>query len=146
MIIRRLEVKNFRSLKDISLECEELTTILGRNGSGKSTILKALDVFYNVGYLATDYDYFGKETKETISIQVTYGELRAEELKEFSSYLSGGELSVTKIINSGGAKYFGVSPQLPEFYEYRKLAATPKRKALSDLINSGKYPDLASVL
>ena len=135
MIIRRLEVKNFRSLKDISLECEELTTILGRNGCGKSTILKALDVFYNVGYLVTDYDYFGKETKEPISIQVTYGELREEELKEFSSYLSGKELCVTKIINGGIAKYFGVSPQLPEFHDYRKLAAIPKRKALSDLID-----------
>ena len=142
MIIRRLEVKNFRSLKDISFECEELTTILGRNGCGKSTILKALDVFYNVGYLVTDYDYFGKETKEPISIQVTYGELREEELKEFSSYLSGKELSVTKVINGGVAKYFGVSPQLPEFYDYRKLAALQKRKALADLIASGKYGDL----
>jgi len=142
MIIKRLEVKNFRSLKNISLECEELTTILGRNGCGKSTILKALDIFYNVSYLATDYDFFGKETKDPISIQVTYGELTREELTEFSSYLDQGTLTVTKTINGGVAKYFGASPQLPEFYEYRQLAAVPKRKALVDLINSGKYSDL----
>lgn len=143
MIIRRLEVRNFRALKEVSLECEELTAILGRNGCGKSTILKALDVFYNVSYLVTDYDYFGKETKEPISIQVTYGDLSQEELNEFSVYLSGQELTVTKTINGGIAKYFGVTPQLPEFYEYRKLAALPKRKALVELISTGKYTDLS---
>ena len=86
MIIRRVEVRNFRSLREVDIECENLTAILGRNGGGKSTILRALEVFYNVSYQANDYDYFGKDTSESISIKVTYGDLRDDELEEFSTY------------------------------------------------------------
>ena len=31
MIIERIEVENFRSLKDVNVGCEELTVLLGRN-------------------------------------------------------------------------------------------------------------------
>jgi putative ATP-dependent endonuclease of OLD family len=50
MIIERIEVENFRSLKNVDVGCDELTVLLGRNGAGKSSLLYALDVFYNVAH------------------------------------------------------------------------------------------------
>jgi hypothetical protein len=142
LIIQRIEVRNFRSLKEVNVDCHELVAILGRNGSGKSSLLKALEAFYDVGFLATAFDYFAKDTASEISIRLTYAELRDDEVEEFKPYLTGSTLTVTKVINAGGIKYFGVTGQMPEFSEFRKMAAMPKRKALNELVESKKYEDL----
>ena len=139
MIIERVEIRNFRSLLEVDLNCNELTSILGRNGAGKSSFLKALDVFYDVAYQASPYDYFGKDTTAEIKIRVTYGELHPDEVHEFASYLVDHKLRVTKIINTGGAKYYGVSKAIPKFHELRKLGALKKRQALNDAIDSGEF-------
>lgn len=142
MIIQRIELSNFRALRDVDIKCDNLLAILGRNGSGKSSILYALDTFYNVNAQITEYDYFDKDASAEIRIRVTYGDLRDDEKSEFSSYLTDNTLIVTKVINSGGARYYAASRQLPEFSELRKLAANPKKQAFNQIVDSGKYPDL----
>ena len=47
MRIKLIHVQRFRSIYDATLECDELTAMVGANGSGKSTFLRALAVFYN---------------------------------------------------------------------------------------------------
>lgn len=43
-----VSLKNFRSYKEpIEIEVQELTCLIGKNDVGKSTILEALDVFFN---------------------------------------------------------------------------------------------------
>ncbi|MDD5451338.1 MAG: AAA family ATPase [Desulfovibrionales bacterium] len=142
MIIQRIEATNFRSLRSVDISSSNLLAILGRNGAGKSSVLYALDVFYNTAAQITEYDYFDKDTASDITIRVTYGDFKQDEREEFSSYITAGRLIVTKVINSGGARYYSASRQLPEFAEIRKLAATPKRKEFNDLVSSNKYADL----
>lgn len=142
MRISQVKIENFRALKEITLECDPLTAIIGRNGSGKSTVLKALEVFYNVSYQASPFDYFAKDTALSISIAVTYTDLRPRELQEFAPYLQDKHLTVTKIVTSGGARYFGVTKQHPEFVKLRGLAATPKRVAWNELVSSNSIQDL----
>ncbi|MGH2567707.1 MAG: AAA family ATPase, partial [Bacteroidota bacterium] len=142
MIIRQIELTNFRALKLVDIQCDSLLAILGRNGAGKSSVLYALDTFYNVAAQVTEFDYFDKDTAAEITIRVTYGDLRDDETIEFSPYLNDNLLIVSKVINSGGSKYYAASRQLPEFVEMRKLAANPKRQAFNQLVDSGKFPDL----
>ncbi|NUN70428.1 MAG: ATP-dependent endonuclease [Bacteroidetes bacterium] len=142
MVIQRVEIANFRSLKSVDVPCSELIAILGRNGAGKSTILHALDMFYNTAAQVTEFDYFDRDITADISIRVTYGDLRADEMAEFSAYVTDSTLIVTKVINSGGARYYAASRQCPDFVEIRKLAATPKRAAFNELVDSGRFPDL----
>ena len=99
MIIKRLEVKNFRCIKEECLECDNIVAIIGRNGSGKSSFLHALDVFYSVSARISEEDFFDRETANPIEIRVTYGDLRAEEAEEFGSFLRNDELIVTKRIS-----------------------------------------------
>lgn len=47
MLISAVHVKNFRSILEESLPCDRLTALVGRNGSGKSTFLAALEFFYD---------------------------------------------------------------------------------------------------
>jgi energy-coupling factor transporter ATP-binding protein EcfA2 len=142
MVIRRIEVQNYRSLRNIDILTNDLVALLGRNGAGKSNVLHALQAFYDVSAKFTDYDYFNCDTSLEILIRITYGDLRENELKEFSPYLAKKELAVTKIIRGGISKYYAASRSLPEFAEFRELTANPKKKAFNDLISSGKYPDL----
>ena len=50
MKLIKLKIKNFRGYKDeVSVDIDNLTVIVGKNDIGKSTILEALDVFFNEG-------------------------------------------------------------------------------------------------
>ncbi|GAA2693311.1 ATP-dependent endonuclease [Actinosynnema pretiosum subsp. pretiosum] len=40
-------IKNFRCLADVEVRFDEVTTLIGPNGVGKSTVLRALDWFFN---------------------------------------------------------------------------------------------------
>lgn len=47
MIIKSVQVKNFRSIKDEILQCDKLTALVGANGSGKPSFLRAIELFYS---------------------------------------------------------------------------------------------------
>ena len=40
--LTRLQVKNFRSLADVSIDIRPINVLFGPNGSGKSTLLEAI--------------------------------------------------------------------------------------------------------
>jgi len=42
MTIKKLVIKNFKCIKDLSIDLAPLTIFVGPNGSGKSSILEAL--------------------------------------------------------------------------------------------------------
>lgn len=46
MAIKRLEIQGYRSIDDMKLDVEQTTAFIGANGSGKSNILSALNLFY----------------------------------------------------------------------------------------------------
>lgn len=45
--IRQIEIKNFRSIRSLTIETNDLTTLVGDNDSGKSNILRALNLFFS---------------------------------------------------------------------------------------------------
>lgn len=50
MKLTKLKLKNFRGYRDETvIEVDDLTVIVGKNDIGKSTILEALDIFFNEG-------------------------------------------------------------------------------------------------
>ncbi|HUW24956.1 MAG TPA: ATP-dependent endonuclease [Gallionella sp.] len=146
MFIEKVWIENFRSIRNGEVSFGEITTFLGRNGVGKSTVLYALESFYNVGAQYSHLDYYNhQQTDTTIRIRVTYGDLRPDELAEFSSYVHGRKLMVTKVINQGGARYYGTVAQIPAFAELRKLRATEKRNGLSQHVDAGEFPGFPAI-
>lgn len=141
MFIENVQIENFRSIRNGDIPLGKITTFLGRNGVGKSTVLYALESFYNVGAQYSHLDYYNhQQTDTTIRIRVTYGDLRPDEAAEFGSYVHGGKLIVTKVINQGGARYYGTVAQIPSFAELRKHGAKDKRAGMKTLIESGAVP------
>lgn len=155
MLIERLEVKNYRSLQSIDLdfgtpqsdEDTALVALLGRNGGGKSSVLYALEVFYDISAKVTKDDCFGRDANNTIEVRVTYGQLRPEELKEFSAYVEDERLIVTKRIEVGDKtsvqKYYAAARQIPVFADLRKMGKRDRTNEFKQLVAAGTLPDLA---
>lgn len=100
MRIQSIQVQNFRSIQDATLKCDNLTALVGANGAGKSTFLRALEVFYDPDASFDEYDFYACNTEESIKITVTY-ELDVAEQTTFSNYLNKGNLVVKKELKYG---------------------------------------------
>ncbi len=146
MIIERIEIENFRSLETVKIDCEGLVAFVGRNGSGKSSILYALDAFYDVSASITNEDFYNRDTDREIVIRVTYGCLSDDEQTEFRSYIRDNKLMVTKKIGytDTGVKqrYFGAALQIAEFAELRRVGKRDRINGWNELVATGKYHGL----
>jgi len=85
MIIKSISVKNFRSILDEKLDLEELTALVGANGSGKSTFLRALELFYSTSPKFDIEDFYNSETNAEASIAVTYKDLSGAAKEKFKA-------------------------------------------------------------
>lgn len=47
MKIRKIKVKNFRSLQDVDIGLSDLNIFVGQNNSGKTNLFEAIDFFFN---------------------------------------------------------------------------------------------------
>lgn len=45
--IRKIEIRNYRSTRNLTLKPESLAILVGKNDSGKSNVLRALNLFFN---------------------------------------------------------------------------------------------------
>lgn len=77
MKLIKLKIKNFRCYKDeVEIKIDDLTTIIGKNDIGKSTILEALEIFFNndlVKIESSDANVYSTDKKVIITCE--FGEL-----------------------------------------------------------------------
>ena len=64
MIIKSVYVENFRCIRSETLSCEPLTVLVGANGAGKSSFLRALDLFYTASAKYTEQDFYAGNTDQ----------------------------------------------------------------------------------
>lgn len=126
MNIREIRVQNFRSLRDAKLSCDRLTAIVGRNGTGKSSFLRALELFYDQSAMATPDDFYNGDIDRDISITVTFSDLTPDALRLFSPYVDKGTLSITRVFSGeqgrNNGKYHGSRLKNKEFTPVRSAA------------------------
>ena len=111
MNIRAIRVKNFRSLHDAKLSCDHLTALVGRNGTGKSSFLRALELFYDQTATATPDDFYNGDIDHAISITVTFSDLTPGALRLFSRYVHRGTLSITRVFSGDEEKQGRKTPR-----------------------------------
>lgn len=75
MKIKRLTLKNFRGYKgETTIDFGDLTTFIGRNDVGKSTIVEALDLFFNFASAKykeeEDANVFARKDKEGADVEI----------------------------------------------------------------------------
>lgn len=139
MQLERARIKNFRSLRDIEVEFGPHTALIGSNGAGKSSILKAVEKFYAPSGKCDADDFFGRDQSEQIEIELTFNQLSEQEAASFEDRVRDGKLVVTRIFDGSpsSGRYHGVVPQNPDFLSIRAhTTANPKRAAYNALRES----------
>ncbi|MFH2070809.1 MAG: AAA family ATPase [Elusimicrobiota bacterium] len=125
-----------------------MTVLIGRNGGGKSSFLKAIDIFYDISAPITIEDFFNHDATKEILFRVTYSKLRQDEIEEFQTYIRDNKLIVTKRIKMENEritqKYYAGSKQIKQFAEIRKISGKrDKVSKFKELVNLNTLQDLS---
>jgi len=95
MRIRKIEVRNCRSLHNITIYPKDILALVGRNNSGKSNVIKALELFFEgTTRLVDDECFCDHKTEEPIEIFITFEQLSDWEKEQFKPWMDGDRLVV----------------------------------------------------
>lgn len=101
MRLAKLRIKNFRCFKDQEVLFDDYSCLVGANGSGKSTILMALNVFFRNTSAPSDVinlqdeDFHMKDTSNPVEITCVFVDLNDEAKSDLKAYVRQNELVVT---------------------------------------------------
>ena len=81
MKIKKVAITNFRTIKSAEFYFFPYMVFVGKNNSGKSNIMKALDVFFGRKPVEDDFRLEGKNREREITITLTFIDLLEGEKK-----------------------------------------------------------------
>jgi energy-coupling factor transporter ATP-binding protein EcfA2 len=97
MKIAAIHIKNFRAFADENINLNDYTCLVGPNGGGKSTVLYALNIFFQERTTLTGEDFHQKHTGDPIEITLTFTDLDDQQQKDFAHYVRQGRLVVSSV-------------------------------------------------
>ena len=150
MRIQEVRVKNFRSILDETLPCDSLTALVGRNGSGKSSFLSAIELFYDHSAKVTAEDFYSADISQDIEIAITYTNLNTEAQELYSPYIYNDVLTVVRVFSLLDGRrsgvYHGMRLRNPDFTQVRNAdRATEKRSLYNTIRQTAEYSTLPTV-
>jgi putative ATP-dependent endonuclease of OLD family len=104
MKIESLRIENLRAFRDCTISLDDYTCLVGPNGSGESTVLCALNIFFretkdsqtDLLHLQEE-DFYRKDISLPIKITVTFKELNQEAQEDFKNYYRQGTLVISAV-------------------------------------------------
>ncbi|MDR3497838.1 MAG: AAA family ATPase [Parvibaculum sp.] len=145
MIVRGITLRNYGAVKEATISFSNHTALIGANGAGKSTILKALQLFYEPTKKPSADDFYGRSTAVPIEIEMIFGDLNAAERELFGSKMREDELRVVRVFAGSGrddGRYYGSALRYPGFEALRALPAREKTARYNDLLGDPLFSDL----
>ena len=113
MRLRQVRIEGYRCLEDVTVDFGPLTTLLGSNSTGKSSVLKALRFFFDGEALTVD-DVFSQRKDNCVSVQATFDDLSSADRDVFGVYALGEQMVLRRAWQDGlikltgrGLKYLG---------------------------------------
>lgn len=155
--LKSIKLRNFRGYKaPISVDFEELTAFIGKNDAGKSTILEALEIFFNNSMIVCEKEDLSVDAEdEFIEISCVFSELPQKITLDTSSettlkdeYLLNlhNDLEIKKVYKGIAAKpkpsiYIVCNhPSIEPYNNLLSLKRTDLKKLVGELgIDSNKY-------
>lgn len=136
MRIAAATIRNYRSLKDVTVHVDDYGAFIGANGSGKSSVLYALDWFFNATPL-TAIDVHGckeggiLDPGATVEVTVTFTDLTDQDRERLQQYGRGdrAEIRRTWYGDNKQTKTVGNAKQGPGFADVRADQGVAARRA-----------------
>ena len=146
MKIKRVILENFRGYREkTAIDFNDLTILVGRNDVGKSTVLEALDLFFNDGKGAVKFDKgdlsVGSDAKNC-TVSVVFSELPQEVVLDDSAKTS---LSEEYLLNEEGDLEVVKSFNGSKCSDTRIRAFHPTKSECCDLLQK-KQTDLRKMI
>lgn len=147
MKIQSVRIKNFRTLKDVTIPFDSVTTFIGPNGTGKSTVLRALDWFFNgKPSPLTEKDCSFGATDEDIEVRASFNDLTVKDREELGKYAPDGVDTFTAWRRRSPDGSEVLSANAKGFLEFNAIkaakGATTKKELYADLRSSRLDLDL----
>lgn len=148
MKLDKLALTNFRCFKHEQIDFDRYTAIVGANNCGKSTIFKAIDLFFRTTQKTSPLrtSDFTDPSKELL-IVLTFSDLPSLAAEEFKHYYRHGKLEffIKARIDSGGEIISSIHGKRSGISEFGKFFGTngaqAQKAAYTEIRNSG-YSDL----
>lgn len=101
MKIKTLEIKNWRSIKELKITAQDLMIIIGQNNHGKSNLVSAILFFF--GEIKPQDLDFSQESSE-LFVEIEFEDLDVQDLSTFSKYVTNNQtIKVRKTAYLGGS-------------------------------------------
>lgn len=138
MRVKSVHIAGYRCIADLRVDFSDLTAFVGSGGVGKSSILYALDWFFNGGDLEERDLHRASGTEvaaERIAVAVTFSALNAADRVALGRYVQGAETTLTRTWSEAdGEKLSGNALVFPGFAEVREAeGAVEVRRRYTDL-------------
>lgn len=131
MRILRARIEGFRCLDDVEVHFGNTTRIIGPNGVGKSSVLRALDWFFNGGTL-DESDICVRSTLARVRVEVEFGNLTDRDRNALGRYAptSATTIVLWKTLQDGRATVSGNARTYPPFGPIREASAAMEKRRL----------------
>lgn len=148
MRLETIYIRNYRAISEIELSVDDVTTLIGSNGVGKSCVLKAVDKFFAKSSAISLEDFHDRNINDPIEIGLSFTDLQADELERYSGRVHSGVLRIVRVFHSSpqgreNGRYFGFAYRHKTLEDIRALgSANDQKSAYNNLVDTGELQGL----
>jgi putative ATP-dependent endonuclease of OLD family len=143
MRLRTVRIENYRCLAAVTVDVADLTALLGPNSAGKSSLLHALEFFFE-GRELEPADVFGA-ADAAVTVECIFDDLNEADRLALGPYAAGDQVVLRRSWKHGGdQKLTGRGRRFPDFSVVRDKAGRERTAAYKTLRDDRAELDLPS--
>ena len=156
MRIQHVKIRNFRAVKEFDGKFGNITSFIGYNGSGKSSIIRAINWFFE-GHDLKEDDFFinsSGERSSEISVEIKFTDIDERAKSEFKKYINtkvnveynyGKKIEIEESflvfrrvqeIKNDISKLYETPYVIPEIYAIKDKNSRDKSDGLKNILNN----------